>query len=533
MTQNQLIDLGVCLVYLVGITAYGLWVGRAGDRSAGSYFLADRSFGWISVGLSLFATNISIGSFVGGAGMAYQAGFASITPELQGGLMLIVSSLIMIPLFLRSRIMTIPQFLELRFGRSAKLIYGSIHVFAGLLASPVGSFAGALTVLTLFGFEVTGINILIAGACVTGTVGLYAIFGGMRSVVLTDVVQCILMIVGGLVIVAVGLGKVGGWSGLRAAVAPEMFHLWRPADDAHFPWTAAIPGQLLHAAFFALCNITLLQRALAARSIDQAQKGMLLAAFLKMGGIVLFTVPGLIALVVYPGIAKPDETYPMLIRDFLPVGVSGLVLAGMLAAMMSSQDSSINATAGVVSLDLWPVVRRRASEGEGIIVGKIFAAVSMLIGVLSAPLLLGSDQGLYAIILKVTGFMILPTGTVYLIGRFFHRVNGPGAVATMLVGLVLGSWYVVCSTLPELRFLLPDAIAAAHFYHVYPLFFLIFVAVLFGVSYLTAAPTAAELACVLPPPSIATETSGSWWQRYRFWLALYLVALVAVYIVFN
>jgi SSS family solute:Na+ symporter len=312
-----------------------------------------------------------------------------------------------------------------------------------------------------------------------------------------------------------------------------MFHLWRPADDVHFPWTAAIPGQLLHAAFFALCNITLLQRALAARSIDQAQKGMLLAAFLKMGGIVLFTLPGLIALVVYPGIAKPDESYPMLVRDFLPVGVSGLVLAGMLAAMMSSQDSSINATAGVVSLDLWPVVRRRASEREGVLVGKVFAAVSMLVGVVSAPLLLGSDQGLYAIILKVTGFMILPTGTVYLVGRFFHRVNGPGAVATMLVGLVLGSWYVVCSTLPELRFLLPDAIASAHFYHVYPLFFLVFVAVLFGVSYLTPPPTEAELACVLPPPSIATETSASWWQRYRFWLALYLVAFVVVYVVFN
>ncbi len=534
MSSGQLLDLGVVATYLLGITCYGLWVGRRGNTSASGYFLADRSFGWVMVGFSLFATNISIGSFVGGSGMAYTAGFASITPELQGGLMLVVSSFIMVPLFLRSRIMTVPQFLELRFCRAAKLLHGGTHVLSGALGSLVGMFIGALAVLELFGLEVDGPNTLYAALGIAGTVGLYAIFGGMRSVVVTDFVQSLIMIGGGLLVVVFGLREVGGWDGLRERVGEEMFHLWRPADDPHFPWTAAIPGQLLHAAFFSFCNIALLQRALAARDIDQAQKGMLLSAFLKMGGIVLFTLPGLIALALHPELAKPDESYPTMVRDLLPAGLSGLILAGLLAAMMSSQDSGINATAGVVALDLWPVVRPRASEREGVIVGKVFAASSIAFGVVAAPFLLGADQGVYAMVLKISGFMVLPTGTVYLVGRFVRRVNHQGAVATLAVGLVLAVWYVVCSTIPTLRFLLPDALAGAHFYHVYPVYFLVFVAVLVGVSLLTPPPAAERLACIAP--TVGTRPPGAptaWWRSHRTWVLAYLAALAWVYTVFN
>ena len=534
MNTDQLIDISVVVAYLLGITIYGLWVGRRSNKSAAGYFLADRDFGWVMVGFSLFATNISIGAFVGGSGMAYSAGFASITPELQGGLMLVVSSIIMVPMFLRSKIMTIPQFLELRFSRAAKLLYGGIHVVSGTLGSPLGMFVGALAVIKLFGFELTGPNVFWAAAIIAGTVGLYAVFGGMRSVVVTDLVQCILMIGGGLMVTFFGLRELGGWSGLKATVGEDMFHLWRPASDPHFPWTAAIPGQLLHAAFFAFCNIALLQRALAARNIDQAQKGMLLGAFLKMGGIVLFTLPGLIAVGLYPDIAKPDEAYPMMVRDLLPVGLSGLILAGLLAAMMSSQDSGINATAGVVALDLWPTVRPTATEREGVIVGKCFAAGNMAWGVIAAPFLLGADQGIYAMVLKISGFMILPTGTVYLLGRFMRRINHQGAVATLVVGLVMGVWYVVCSTIPDLRFLLPDVLAKAHFYHVYPVYFLIFATVLVGVSLLFPAPSAEKLTCVAPMAKAAKlATSPVWWRSYRTWLIAYLIALAWIYSIFN
>jgi SSS family solute:Na+ symporter len=534
MTRDNLLDLAVVIAYLIGITVYGLWVGRRSNKSASGYFLADRNFGWVMVGFSLFATNISIGAFVGGSGLAYKAGFASITPELQGGLMLVVSSLIFVPMFIRSRIMTIPQFLELRFNRTAKLLYGGIHVFSGILASPVGMFTGALAVIKLFGFELNASNVFIASACIAGTVGLYAIFGGMKSVVVTDSVQCVLMIAGGLLVTFVGLHEVGGWSVLKEKIGGEMFHLWRPANDPHFPWTAAIPGQLLHAAFFAFCNITLLQRALAARNIDQAQKGMLLGAFLKGGGILLFTLPGLIALALYPDAAKPDETYPMMVRDLLPAGLSGLVLAGLLAAMMSSQDSGINATAGVVALDLWPTVRPKASEREGVLVGKTFAASNIAFGVIAAPFLLGSDQGIYNMILKISGFMILPTGTVYLIGRFMRRANHQGAVATLLVGLLLGVWYIVCSTLPSLRGLLPEVVANAHFYHVYPVMFALLVVVQVSVSLLTSPPSPERLVCIAPMVKVPrVGTAPVWHRSFGFWLVVYLLCLVAIYSIFN
>ena len=530
--NERSIDLVVVALYLVGITIYGLWVGRNDNKSKEGYYLGGRSFNWTLVGFSLFATNISIGAFIGGSGLAYKAGFAAIIPVINGGLLLVVSAVVFMPVFLRSKIFTIPQFLQLRFNTASKLLFSGLFVCQNILLMPLGLYTGALAALGLFGWDFTPQNITLAALTIACTVGLYATIGGLKSVVVTDAVQVVIMLVGGVTVAIVGVIKVGGFGALYTAAGPEQFEMLRPRGDPHFPWDAAFPGQMMHAAFYAFCNIALLQRALGSKDLENAQKGMLFGAFLKLGGILLFTIPGLVALVMYPGV-KPDTTYAMMVRDFLPVGISGLVLAGLLAAMMSSQDSSINAIAGLVALDIWPLVRPNASEQEAVLVGKTYSACTLLWGVLAAPLFLSADQGIYTIVLKVTGFMILPTGVCYLWGRFSQRVNGAGAVATLACGLVLGLSYIMFSTIPELQPHLPALIADAHFYHIYPVFFVIFTVILYTVSALTAPPTAANLECI---QAIKTDAPTGpvlpWYRRFKTWLILYLICFAAVYIIF-
>ena len=531
--NDRFIDLAVVAFYLVAITLYGLWIGRGDtNKTKEGYYLGGRSFNWVLVGFSLFATNISIGAFVGGSGLAYKAGFAAIIPEINGGLMLVVSAVVFMPVFLRSRIFTIPQFLQLRYNTAAKILFSGLFVCQNILLSPLGLYTGAIATLGLFGWELTPTNVSLAALTIACTVGLYATMGGLKSVVVTDAVQVIIMLVGGLRVAIVGVIKVGGFGALHDAVGPEMFEMLRPRGDPYFPWDAAFPGQLMHAAFYAFCNIALPQRALGSRDLQQAQKGMLFGAFLKLGGILPFAVPGLVALVMYPD-AAPDTTYAMMVRDFLPVGISGLVLAGLLAAMMSSQDSSINAIAGLVALDIWPLVRPKASDREAVIVGKTFSAGNLAWGVIAAPFFLSLDQGIYTIVLKVTGFMILPTGVCYLWGRYSQRVNGSGAVATLLSGLVLGVAYIAFSTLPSLRPHLPDIIANAHFYHIYPVFFIIFTVILYAVSLLTPAPAAEKLECIRKVErETITGPKPVWYRSFNFWLVIYLCCFTAIWIIF-
>ncbi|MBD5780658.1 sodium/solute symporter [Pelagicoccus sp. NFK12] len=526
------IDLTVVVVYLVIVTLFGLWVGRNSGKDKASYFLGGKSFGWVLIGFSLFATNISIGPFVGGTGLAGKAGLAQINPELLGGLMLTVSALIFIPLFIRSNIYTIPQFLELRFNSASKLLFGGLFACQFVFSMPLAMYTGSIAILELFQFPVNPENIRIVSLLIVLTVGSYSVFGGLKAVVVTDFVQVLIMVVGGLAVFGVGLYKIGGFSGLYEAAGADQFELLRPSDDPYFPWTAVIPGQMLHSAFFAFCSIQILQRALGAKDVNAAQSGLLLGGFLKILGIFLFTLPGIIGAQLFPEVA-PDSLYATMIREFLPVGISGLVLAGMLAALMSSQDSGINAMSAVVALDVWPVFRKQASEREAIMVGKLFAGGTLIWGILAAPFFAEFPEGIYNMILKIAGYMILPTGVCYLVGRFVKRVNGAGAVATLAVGLVLNIYYVASSTIPSLRWLLPDWVANLHFYELYPFLVVLLVAILVGVSLLTAPPPPEKLACLQTPPKpVDLGPAGPWYRRFHFWWVVYIVAIVGLYLAF-
>jgi solute:Na+ symporter, SSS family len=502
------------------------------SSSSEDYFLGGRQFNWVLIGFSLFATNIHMGFFVAWTGKAARSGFAAFNPELLGGIMLTISAVVFIPLYLRSRIYTIPQFLELRFNTASKVIYGGIFVTQKILSSPIAIYTAALGILSLFGWEVNATNVVICGIVIACTVGLYAIFGGLTSVVMTDMVQVVIMIGGGLLVAVIGVWKVGGLGVLHDAL-PNNFELLRPHSDKEFPWSAVLSGQLLHSAFYAFTSIQILQRVLAAKNLHHARCGMLLGAYLKLFGIVLFLIPGLVATVLYAGVENTDTLYTTMVRDFLPVGLSGLVLAGMIAAMMSSEDSGINAVSSVVALDIYPLIRRKAKQAEAILVGKIFAAVNLIWGIIAAPIFMNMNSALFDLAMTVVGFMVIPSGTVFLFGRFDKRLNGKGAVTTLALGMVLGTYYVSVKNFPALHGLMLPIIEDMHFYHVFPLVFLILTAVLYSVSYMTEPPPREKLECIRPMEKEIDEgPPRPWYRTFKFWWALYILIFVAFYVIF-
>lgn len=528
MTSHQLIDLGVVGAYLAGITAYGLWTAKGAGKSTESYFLGGRDLGWFVIGASIFATNISTTQFMSGSGLAHRIGMAAINNDLIGGLLLALSAMLMAPLYVRSRLVTIPQFLERRYNRTCRLLFAWTYVLQNVLATPTGFYIGGLAVLGLFGFDPRYLTV----ACILVgiTVGAYSILGGLTSVAKADTIQTVLLVGGGLAVAAFGVVKAGGLGALHAQLATTHFELLLPRGT-DMPWTA-LPGIALHSCYFAFASVHIVQKVLAARDMYHAQTGMLFAGGLKLLAIPLFAIPGIVAAKLYPD-AVGDATYAFLVRDLLPVGVSGLVMAGLLAALMSTADSGVVALSSVVAMDLYPSMTKTTNDRSAVRLGRWVAGLVMAFGVLVAPYA-GNLGPIYPFILRLSGFAFLPVGVCFIFGRFWRRANHQGALACLGVGVLLGFGYVVATSLPGLRSMLPAWFSGLHFYEILPGFFVILVMTLMGVSWLTPPPRPENLA-ILDGGAGSQRTGDKGrpvWQRFQFWFAVFCGGFGLCYVVF-
>ncbi|WP_420138693.1 sodium/sugar symporter [Sphingomonas sp.] len=453
------VDIAVVVIYAIAIFGLAQWVSRdkagAGPKNTTDYFLASKDLPWWAIGASLIAANISAEQIVGMAGSGYAIGLAIASYEWMAAATLLLVGKFFLPIFLRNEIYTMPQFLERRYGRNIRTLMAvfwlGLYVFVNLTSIV---WLGSIAVNKVAGVD-QNIALIALGAFAL----LYQIRGGLKAVALTDIVQVTLLVLGGLIIVVLTLGKLGegagllaGWHKVTAAI-PDHFHMILKKGDPHY---MDLPGLSVLIGGMWIANLSywgfnqyIIQRALAAKDIAEAQKGVLFAAFLKLLMPLIIVVPGIAAVLLAPDLAKPDEAYPTMMR-LLPPGLLGLVFAALIAAIIASTASKINSIATIFTLDIYAKLKGQSAEGLSeqdkrlrerrlVLVGRVTACIAIVIAVIMARPLLGSSDQAFQFIQEFTGFFTPGITVIFLLGLFWKRANEAGAITAAVASVVL-SW---------------------------------------------------------------------------------------------
>lgn len=454
----SLLDTLIVLVYLAGVFALAQWVSRekAGhEKTAKDYFLASKALPWWAIGASLIAANISAEQIIGMSGSGYALGLAIASYEWMAAATLLVVGKFFLPIFLRNGIYTMPQFLEERYGNRIRTLMAvfwlGLYVFVNLTSI---LWLGSLAIV-----QVTGMDQMLALSLLGGFALAYQLYGGLKAVALTDIVQVSLLVLGGLLVAGLTLSKIGDGAGIVAgfktlwATHPEHFKMILPPDSPFYkdlPGIGVLVGGLwvAHVSYWGF-NQYIIQRALAAKDLREAQKGIVFAAILKLVLPVIVVLPGIAAVMLAPGLERNDDAYPAMMA-LLPTGALGLVFAALIAAIVASLASKINSVATIFTLDFYAKHRPDASERKLVRIGRIAAAVSIVIGILTARPLLGSfDQG-FQYIQEYTGFFTPGIVVIFVLGLFWKRANEAGALAAAVGSLALSILFK--QVWPELPF---------------------------------------------------------------------------------
>jgi solute:Na+ symporter, SSS family len=488
------LDWTIVVLYFVLIFVVAWWVTRRGEirSTADGFFLAGRNTGWFIVGASLFASNIGAEHLVGLAGTGAASGVAVAQFEIIAGLVLLLLGWVFVPFYLRSGVFTMPEFLERRYSSGPRMYLAIVSVIAYVLTKiSVTVAAGGIVFEALM-----GINFWTGAMIVVIATGIYTIFGGLRAVLYTDMIQMFLLIGGAVVVTVLGLQALGGWDVLAATVEAERLSLWKPSTHPDFPWTGILFGAPILGVWYWCTDQFIVQRVLAARDEKQARRGTIFAGLLKQTPIFIFVLPGVIAYaMVKTGrleLGRADQALPALVEALLPAGLRGLVIAGLLAALMSSLSSVFNSTATLVTLDLYKRWRPNVSQHHLVVTGQIATLVLVGFGLAWVPVMELISSELYTYLQSVQAYISPPIAAVFLIGILWPRANSKGAIAALAAGFVLGFGRLLLELQgPEAGFL--AWYAHINFLHFAVLLFAISIAVQIGVSLATEAPDRMKL----------------------------------------
>lgn len=437
----EAIDLAVIVLYLVVIVGLGCWVGlrrRKGDVDR-SYFLAGGTLTWPVIGLALFSTNISTIHLVSQAQEGYMNGLAHGNFEWMAPFLLITLSLFFAPFYFRSRVATLPDFLEQRYSRGCRDWLAAISIVAAIVIH-IGFtlYTGAVVLEGLFGIP---IMYSIVGAAVL--TGLYTIVGGLLAVVLTESLQTIILLLGAITITVVAYVKAGGWSGIEANVDPVKLTILRPASDpANLPWYSVFLGYPVIGLWYWCADQTIVQRVLGAKDENHARVGPLFAGFIKILPVFIFFLPGTIALALIkqgklPPLADSKDVYAFMITHLLPPGLTGLMAAALLAALMSTVSGALNSIATLFSYDLYRRWRPDTPDRKLVVIGRIATFFAMLIAIFWSPLI-AKFESIYQGANTIICYIAPPITTVFIWGVFWRRASSRAALATLTAGSALG-----------------------------------------------------------------------------------------------
>lgn len=451
------IDIIVVMIYAVGIFGLAQWVSRdrAGhEKDTSDYFLASKSLPWWAIGASLIAANISAEQIVGMSGSGYRLGLAIASYEWMAALTLLIVGKFFLPIFLKNSIYTMPQFLEQRYGPNIRTIMAvfwlGLYIFVNLTSI---LWLGSIVVN-----QVAGVDQTVALFALGGFALLYQLYGGLKAVALTDVVQVTLLVFGGLVISGLTLNEVGGgegiWVGFNTLLdqAPDKFNMILEPGDLGYQ---ELPGIAVLVGGMWIANLSywgfnqyIIQRALAAKNLKEAQKGVVFAAILKLLMPLVVVVPGLAAVILAPGLDPADQAYPTMMR-YLPSGLLGLVFAALMAAVVASTASKINSIATIFTLDLYAKRRGYRSDAEDetqraghethlVLIGRISATIATLMALFAARPLLGSLDQAFQFIQEFSGFITPGITVIFLLGLFWKKASEAGAITAAAIS-ILGS----------------------------------------------------------------------------------------------
>lgn len=443
--QLHTVDMAIFVIYVLGLMAVAYYVSRekAGhDKNTDDYFLAGQSLPWWAIGASLIAANISAEQIIGMSGSGYAIGLAIASYEWMGALTLIIVGKYFLPIFLKHKIYTMPQFLQERYDNRVKttmaIFWIAVYVFVNLTSV---LWLGALAINAITGVDLT------TGMIVLAVLSLaYSLYGGLKAVAFTDIIQVVLLIFGGLFLsymtldmISEGQGIVSGFTTLTAAL-PEKFDMILSPESEHY---ANLPGISVLIGGMWIVNLSywgfnqyIIQRTLAAKDLKEAQKGIAFAAFLKLLMPVLVVLPGIAAVLILPDLAKPDHAYPELM-NLMPVGLKGLVFAALVAAILSSLASMTNSVATIFTMDIYRQSRPEKSQSHYVLVGRVVSFVALIIALFTARPLLGEYDQAFQYIQEFTGFFTPGIVVLFLLGMFWKKTTANAALIAAIGSAVL------------------------------------------------------------------------------------------------
>ncbi len=433
------VDWIICLVVVGASIAFGLYLalrGRAGESSA-NFFLAGRRLTWPIVGASLFATNIGAEHLVGLSGDAYRYGLCAGTVELTTCICLGFASAILFPYYLKNKVFTIPEFLEMRYNRAARVFFSALMLVICIMTKMAFHlYAGGLVLHGLLGWNVMSV-VALAGV----VVAIVTMVGGFTAVAYTDAVQSAIMIAGCGLMLWIGLGRVGGWDALVQA-APAAMSIAKPYDDANYPFWGIVIGAVFSGTFYWGMDQVNVQRVLGAQDLRQARWGAMFAVLLKLSPVFIFAIPGVIAHVLFPG-QEAKTTFVTLLNELLPTGARGIVLAALVASLISSNLSVMNSVSTLVVRDFIVHLRPETSERAQVFFGRIAIGIAGMLGVMAAYLCYTTPDGLYKYLQTISIYLVMPITPAILFGIMSKRVTVHGAIVSVIVGALLAIVFVV------------------------------------------------------------------------------------------
>ncbi|MBA3296039.1 MAG: sodium/solute symporter [Acidobacteria bacterium] len=493
------IDIAIILAYFVLIFAIGFYFSLR-ERTSADYFLAGRNVGWFAIGASLFVSNISTEHFIGLAGSGASSGLAVGHFEWLACLMVLLLGWVFVPFYLRSNVFTMPEFLELRFNRGCAIYLAGISILAYIFTKISVHLYAAGIVLE----SVVGWNPMTAALILVVATGVYTIAGGLAAVIYTDVVQTVILIIGAVMLTWIGLGEVGGFAGLRAAVPESYFHMIKPMSDPDFPWTGIFFGAPILGIWYWCTDQVIVQRVLSAKDEGHARAGAIFAGFLKILPVFILVLPGLIAFALYRDaftiqngqVTNGDIAYPMLVINLLPAGLVGVMIAALMAALMGAMSSVFNSASTLVTLDFYKKIKPDADERQLVNFGRAATGILVLLGVLWVPFIRLISSQLFIYLQAVQAYISPPIAVCFIFGIGWTRVNGQGALTTLLSGFVLGTMRFILEVLDKTRHFESPAIRwliDMNFLHYAILMFVVCAAILVAVSLMTPAPDRSTL----------------------------------------